>query len=264
MIQIPADLNSVLDVAWGRAKNALGDMLEGEARFLGIVAACTPAEGTIVEIGSLDGRSTVMLATLAKRYGLGTVVSIQPDKSKGELTGAAGEDTARYLEFASSLRKAGVEQQVEVQRAFSKDVSATWTRPVRLLWIDGDHSLKGATEDFEGFAPFVSDGGVVAIHDALSEYVGPISVFVDRLLRSSKYGPAGFVGSIAWAQFRPKDGSRFDAGRRELYRQTVKLPAYLKEGTPLTGMQKIRYTMERMRVPRTWLTAEAWATMLEA
>src|SRR6516165_3740502 len=79
MIQIPADLDSVLDVAWGRAKNAPGSVLESEARFLGIAAACTPADGAIVEIGNGEGRSTVMLATVAGRYGRGPVVWIPSD-----------------------------------------------------------------------------------------------------------------------------------------------------------------------------------------
>jgi len=264
MIQIPADLNSVLDVAWGRAKNAPGFLLEDEARFLGIAAACTPAQGAIVEIGSFKGRPTVMLATVAARYGLGPVVSIDPHNfNLKTATPAMAEGASTYEEFLASLRKAGVEQHVEVHRVFSKEMSAAWTRPVRLLWIDGDHTLKGATEDFEGFAPFLSDGAVVAIHDTLNAFAGPISVFVDRILRSSKYGPAGFVHSIAWAQYRPKDGSRFDAGRRNLYRRAAKLVPYVKDGAALKGMPKILYKWNRARVPCAAVTAEGWATMLE-
>lgn len=251
MIQIPADLNSVLDVAWGRAKNAPSSLLESEARFLGLAAACTPADGAIVEIGNGEGRSTVMLATVAARYGLGPVISI-----------AAGGLTNE--EFFSSLGKAGLAQQVELHPAPSKEVSVSWSRPIRLLWMNGDRSLKGAKEDFEGFSTFLAEGGVVAINGGLEAFAGPVRVFVDLVLRSSKFGPAGFVHSIAWAQYRPKDGSRFDKGRRELYRQAVKLVPYVKEGVPLKGMSKAMYQLIRSRVPRAAVSAEAWATMLEA
>jgi hypothetical protein len=266
MIQIPSDLDSVLDVAWARTKITPGFLLENEARFLGIAAACTPGEGAIVEIGSFKGRSTVMLATVAARYGLGPVVSIDPHNFNLTVDNKPGavQEGSTYEEFMGSLRKAGVEQQVEVHHAFSKDVSATWNRPIRLLWIDGDHSLQGATEDFEGFSPLLSPGGVVAIHDSLHAFAGPIGVFVELILRSSKYGPAGFVQSTAWAQYRPKDGNRFNPSRRALYRRAAKLLPYVKEGTPLKGVRKLMYKLYRSRVPRAGLSPEAWATMLEA
>jgi hypothetical protein len=251
MIQIPADLTSVLDVAWGRAKNAPGSVLENEARFLGIAAACTPADGAIVEIGNGEGRSTVMLATVAGRYGRGPVVWIPSDGLNNE-------------GFLSSLRKAGVEQQVELQHGCVKEVSASWSWPIRFLWMNGDRSLKGAREAFEAFSRFLGEGGVVAISGSLEAFAGPVGVFVDCILRSSKFGPAGFVHSIAWAQYRPKDGSRFDADRRGLYRQAVKLLPYLKDGVPLKGVSKAMYQVIRSRVPRATVSAEAWATMLEA
>ena len=251
MIQIPADLDSVLDVAWGRAKNAPGSLLENEARFLGIAAACTPADGAIVEIGNGEGRSTAMLATVAGRYGRGPVVWIPSGGLMSE-------------GFLSSLRKTGVEQQVELRQGCSTEVSASWSRPIRFLWMNGDRSLKGAREDFEAFSTFLVEGGVVAIGGSLEAFAGPVAVFLDCILRSSKFGPAGFVYSIAWAQYRPKDGSRFDAGRRGLYRQAVKLLPYVKDGVPLKGISKAMYQLIRSRVPRAAVSAEAWATMLEA
>jgi len=251
MIQIPGDLNSVLDVAWGRAKNAPGSLLENEARFLGIAAACTPADGAIVEIGNGEGRSTVMLATVAGRYGRGPVVWIPSEGLKNE-------------GFLSSLRNAGAEQQVELHVVSPREASASWSRSIRFLWMNGDRSSKGARAEFEAFATFLGEGGVVAINGSLEPFAGPVGVFLDCILRSSKFGPAGFVQSIAWAQYRPKDGSRFDVGRRGLYRQAVKLLPYVNDGVPLKGMSKAMYQLIRSRVPRAAVSAEAWATMLEA
>ena len=49
----------------------------------------------------------------------------------------------------------------------------------------------------------------MAFHMPLSEFPGPIRVFVEDVLRSDRFGPAGFVQSIAWAQSRPEDGEAF-------------------------------------------------------
>lgn len=78
MITIPGDLHKVIDEAWEATRTVPGYLLENEARFLGLLAACTPATGRIVEIGSFKGRSTVMLAKVAAHYGLGQVVAIDP------------------------------------------------------------------------------------------------------------------------------------------------------------------------------------------
>jgi hypothetical protein len=113
-----------------------------------------------------------------------------------------------FDEFLASLRAAGVEHKVEFHRAFSRDVARTWNRPIRLLWIDGDHSYKGCKEDFDLFAPYLSDGGIIAFHDTLNAFDGPIRVFVEEILRSDRFGPCGFVHSVAWGQCRTKDGAR--------------------------------------------------------
>ena len=38
-------------------------------------------------------------------------------------------------------------------------------KKIDFLFIDGDHSYEGAKQDFIRFAPFVQDGGLIALHD---------------------------------------------------------------------------------------------------
>ena len=59
-------------------RGAPGFLTEREARFLALVAACAPAQGVILEIGSFKGKSTVGLASVAMRYGLGPVITVDP------------------------------------------------------------------------------------------------------------------------------------------------------------------------------------------
>ena len=53
-VEIPADFATVLNEAWEETRKVPGHLAENEARFLGLLAGCVPARGTIVEIGRLN------------------------------------------------------------------------------------------------------------------------------------------------------------------------------------------------------------------
>ena len=252
----------MIEDAWQATKDIPGFLLENEARFLGLLAACIPAQGAIVEIGSFKGRSTVMLAKVASRYGLRPVIAIDPHMHVLSTASDRVQLPSTYDEFLKSIRGAGVERHVEIHHALSQDVSRTWKRPIRLLWIDGDHSYEGTKADFDGFFPFVNSGGVIAMHDALNNFPGPIRVFVEEMLRPQRFGPAGFVHSIAWAQLRPADSAVFASQRKYLERRAARLVPFLKEKTELHGLKKIQYKLNRSRVPRSPVSARELVALL--
>jgi len=263
-ITIPKDLDLVLDEAWSVARKVPGFLLEKEARLLGMIAACNPGDGEIIEIGSFKGKSTVMLAKVRQHYGLGPVVAIDPHNFNSvELRQhKTSEDASSYTEFLDNIRLAGVSDHVQPIRAYSSDVALNWNRPIRFLWIDGDHTYSGAKKDFDGFFPYVMPGGLVAFHDALHEFPGPIRVFAEDVLRSNEFGPAGFVGSIAWSQFRPADGANFRDEREGLLRFAEPLIPFVQDDAKLRGLRKIRFKLKRSKVPRTSILPEQWAALL--
>ena len=119
--------------------------------------------------------------------------------------GASKHATPVHIyEFQSSLRTAGVSDHVEVHRALSRDVSSTWNRQIRFLWIDGDHTYEGAKADLDGFSKFVAQNGVIAFHDALNNFPGPIRVFVEEIqtqpVRSDRLRSFHSVGAIQSSQ----------------------------------------------------------------
>lgn len=193
----------------------------------------------------------MMLASVSKYYGLGPVVAIDPHNfNDPEFEKYRSiPDASTYDDFVRNLDVAGVSDRVNIRRAFSSEVAAEWNRPIRFLWIDGDHTYSGAKADFDGFFPHIAPGGVVAVHDALHEYPGPIRVFVENILRSEQFGPAGFVGSIAWSQFRPKDGVLFKEQKDALERVAARLVPLFKDEAKLRGSQKILFKLNRYRVP---------------
>lgn len=264
-VQIPEDLDAALDEAWAAAKDVPGFLMEQEARFLGMMAVCAPRDGAIVEIGSFKGKSTVLLGKLAQRYGIGPIVAIDPHTFHNlELAEhRSGPGATSYDAFLKNLETAGVSNLVEVHRAFSHDVARTWSRPIRLLWIDGDHSYEGAKSDFDGFFPHVLRNGFVALHDALHEFSGPIRVFVEDMLRSDRFGAAGFVNSIAWSQFRPDDGAMHRSQRVSLESSAARLIPFVAEDCPLRGLRKILYKLNRSRVPRSLPSPQQWSAALD-
>ena len=244
-----AEVDEAIANGFDLAKDVPGFLGDNELRFLGALAALTPAIGAMVEIGSFKGKSTVMLASVAARFGLGRVVAIDPHAGLGYL-GTQNEYLApTYEEFLSALKTAGVEEHVEAHRAFSREVAMKWQRPIRLLWIDGDHTYRGCKEDFDLFSRSLAAGAVVALHDSLNTFEGPIRVFVEEVLRSDRFGPCGFVHSIAWGQFRPVDGERYREERRRLEKRAARLIPFVENGEP-KGLRKIAYKLNRSRVPR--------------
>jgi len=233
-----AGFQAVCDEGWRRVSSTPGYLAEREARFLMLAAAGAPADGAIVEIGSFKGRSTVGLAYVAQRYGLGNVVAIDPHTAPSTTDPDLGAQRSSYDEFQESLRRAGVADAVDCRRAFSHEVARTWTRPIRLLWIDGDHVYESVKQDLALFRPYLAPGAIVALHDVLGTWPGPLRVFVEDVLGSDAFGPAGCFESIGWAQYRPEDGGawRFRWRRQRLAAAARWLIPVAQAGWVTTGL----------------------------
>jgi len=262
LIQLPDGVAEAIDDGWQRSQKAYGFLSENEARFLGTLAACSPAKGNIVEIGSFQGRSTVMLGTVAARFGFDSVVAIDPHEGLGYISPDIPCQSPTFDEFLANLKSAGLENFVEPRRTHSREVGKTWNRPIRLLWIDGDHTYKGCKEDFDLFFPHLAEGGIVAFHDSLNTFEGPIRVFVEEILRSDRFGPSGFVQSIAWSQYRPRDGADFRKQRQELERRARRLLPYVAQDATPKGLRKIAYKLARSRVPRKPISTMEFASLI--
>lgn len=154
--------------------------LEGRLLY-GLAAEADPA-GCIVEIGSWQGRSAIWLAAGAKAGRGARVVAIDPHT--GTHLRAEGETTEHALR--ENLERAGVADQVDVVVATSEGAAAGWTRPVSLLWIDGDHEYESARRDFRLWEPHLLPHGVVALHDTFV-WKGPERVVREEMIASRRY-----------------------------------------------------------------------------
>ena len=50
----------------------------------------------------------------------------------------------------------------------SEEIAKNWNDKIGFLFIDGNHQVAGAVSDFNAWAPFVEEGGFIAVHDAYS------------------------------------------------------------------------------------------------
>jgi predicted O-methyltransferase YrrM len=247
-----AHIEEVIDAGWRRVAPTAGYLSEREARLVMAAAALAPAEGKNLEIGSFKGRSTVGIAYVTRELGLGKVFAVDPHTSPASTDPdlrSRGQTTS-YDDFIANLQAAGVLDRVEIKRAYSHDLAREWKDPLRFLWIDGDHTYEGARADIDMFKPFLSDGAIVAMHDVLGTFEGALRVFVEEVLDSDDFGPAGFSGSIGWAQYRPGDGRRFHWRRRLLAIPGRKLiPIARRADQGLQGWNKFLYKFWRPLAP---------------
>ncbi len=214
-------------------------------------AALAPAQGANLEIGSFKGRSTICIARVCKHYQLGHVIAVDPHTSPAPTDPDLCGEQSSFGEFEQNIRNAGVADYVEAKRHYSHEVGTDWNKPIRFLWIDGDHTYEGAKYDVDAFRRFLAPGAVLAMHDVLGTHYGSLRTFVEEVLDSPEFGPAGFCGSIGWAQYRPKEGRsvRYAIERRLLAIPARRMIPIAQSGRGLVGWNKLWYKIWRPLAP---------------
>jgi predicted O-methyltransferase YrrM len=256
-------IDEIIDQGWRRVSGTTGYLSEREARMLMAAAALAPPRGRNLEIGSFKGRSTVGIAYVTRELGLGSVVAVDPHTSPATTDPDLRGQNTSYDDFVANLKSAGVLERVEIRRAYSHELAPDWKDPIRLLWIDGDHTYNGAKADLDMFKPYLVDGAIVAMHDVLGTFPGALRVFVEEILDSDDFGPAGFSGSIGWAQYRPRDGARFRLRRRMLAVPGRRLiPVAQRADRGLHGWNKFLYKFWRPLAPHGDVSVTRLAALL--
>ncbi len=194
------DARPGFDAVWAQADPIEGWLTRQQARVLYDAVHALPPGGTVVEIGSHHGRSTIVLASaLPDSSRLLAVDPFDPGWRYG------GPDTRELL--LAHLAAAGVADRVEVLATTSRAARTSYTGAVALLYVDGKHDCRTVRDDLR-WASFVVDGGVVLVHDAFSS-LGVTLALLRTLPISSRLAYAGRTGSLARLSVRrPGVGDR--------------------------------------------------------
>lgn len=146
---------------WARAAKVPGWLTEAQARALWDLATGLPPGSLAVEIGSHQGRSTLVLAAALGTRG-GTLVAVDPFVD-GRLFGGSG---TRKL-FEANLAESGLAPVVSLRAVRSIDLRPSWTAPLALVYVDGKHDYWTVSDDLR-WAHHLPVGGIVVLHDAFS------------------------------------------------------------------------------------------------
>ncbi len=239
-----------------------GHLTPTEVRFLALLAAWPTARGEILEVGSFKGKSTIVLAKAAAFAGEPKVVAVDPLTSPSSTDPHLKGDASGLKDSQANLKKAGVEWRVEFHQTHSAELARVWdkTRKIRLLWLDGDHTYAGVKADFALFSLSLSEGAIVAFHNVLNEFEGPIRVFAEEVLPSAHFSAGSVCGSIGWSQYCKgpvADGKRADEKASLRRRLSRLIPYTALDGKPGT-LAKLKRKVIRARVPRSHVDPARW------
>jgi len=212
------------DEVWTAVAEVAGWMTQGQGEALYEAAGRCPPGGRIVEIGSFQGRSTIVLASAAPESA--TVFAIDPhagnDRGPQEIAGYATEADADHGAFLTNLRQAGVEDRVTHLRMFSDAALDELDGPVDVLYIDGAHRFAPARADIRDWGRRVADGGSLLIHDSFSS-VGVTLAILRELTFGRRFRYVGRSRSLT-IYSADLDGGRL----RNALRQLAQLPWFAK------------------------------------
>jgi hypothetical protein len=175
-----------------------GWLTADQAAMLADAAVRCPPGGTIVEIGSFRGLSTIVLAEHAPEGA--TVVAIDPhagnDRGPQELRGYADAAAQDRAAFGRNLARAGVTDRVRHVAAFSSDAHGVVDGTVDVLYVDGAHRYGPARDDLRDWGRRVADRGELLVHDAFSS-VGVTLAILRTLVVGGRFRYVGRSRSLA-------------------------------------------------------------------
>lgn len=240
-----------------------GFLTSRETETLAALAAFAPQGGQILEIGSLRGKSAIVLALASRLAGerpMVAAVDPLPDVPPCA-AGADGKPSAEAM-LRANLAKAGVADQVTIYKMLSDELATSWQAPLRMLWIDGSHKYPAVKQDFAAFSKHLIDGGVLAMHDVLHPRCdGPLRVFADEVLENDCYWPAGVSGTIGWARYHAR-GDISPSARQRKRRLAKRLRSLLplqQQDQQLAGLARWVYRWRRLRVPHRGFDLSLWS-----
>src|ERR1700757_1571407 len=191
------------------AEAATGFIPPAEGLALFEAAARYAGRGPVLEVGSYCGKSTIYLAAAARAAGQ-LVVTVDHHRGSEEHQpgweyhdpgfvdpGTGRLDTLPRLR--ATLAAAGIEDDVVVVVGRSAKVARLWRTPLGMVFIDGGHTDAAAVADYEGWAPWVAPGGVLAIHDVFPDPAdggqAPYRIY-QRALKSCAFTEVRVEGSL--------------------------------------------------------------------
>ena len=212
------------DETWSAVAPVAGWMTRSQGRALYDAAKECPPGGRTVEVGSFQGRSTIVLASAAPDGA--TVFAIDPhagnDRGPEQISGyeSAAEDDHEI--FLANIQTAGVGDGVTHLRMFSEDALGEIDGQIDVLYVDGAHRYAPARSDIRHWGERVKPGGTMLIHDSFSS-IGVTLAILRELVFGRRFRYVGRARSLTTYRADLHGGRMANAGR-----QLAQLPWFVK------------------------------------
>ena len=89
--------------------------------------------------------------------------------------------------FKKNIRKHKVEKNITIHRTTSQDLAKKWTLPLKVLWIDGDHSYEAVINDLNNCKIIVENNGVILCDDYDLSYAPGVKKAIDEFVTKEQY-----------------------------------------------------------------------------
>ncbi|MFJ5288669.1 class I SAM-dependent methyltransferase [Streptomyces sp. NPDC088348] len=163
----------------------------------------------LLEVGTYCGRSTLLIADAARAAGVPAITVDHHRGSEEQQPGWEYHDPSvvdpevglmdTLPTFRRTLHRAGLEDHVIAMVGRSPQVARAWGGPLGLVFIDGGHTDEHASGDYEGWAPHLTDGGLLLVHDVFPDPAdggqAPYRVYL-RALASGAFTEISVTGSL--------------------------------------------------------------------
>ena len=164
-----------------------------QERWLFRTACSLPKVANIVEIGSFKGRYTCCLAygcrgSKRKVYAVDTFNGNDVDFDQRNF----------FPDFQRNIEERGLAGYVQPLPGRSGDISRNWRLPIHLLFVDGSHQYDDVLTDFHAFFPYVVRNGVVAFHDVVETWPGPLKAWQE--LSATHLHRLGYCSTLAYGR----------------------------------------------------------------
>ena len=222
-----------------------GWMTRDQAERLWAAASRLAAPARIVEIGSYQGRSAIVLASAAVP-GI-EIFAIDPhggnDRGPQQIEGEFEDGQRDHEAFMANLEREGVRDRIRHVRKPSQDATGDVPGQLEVVYIDGAHRYAPAKADIVRWGDKVAPGGTLLIHDSFSS-IGVTLAQLAVLVFGRDFTYVGRSQSMTEYRREPVRGT---ARVGNAVRQLLELPYFARN-----VLFKVLITLKLRRVTK-WL-----------
>ena len=174
-----------------------GQFTKSNVQFmLNILPSVNNVDGAYLEVGSLLGRSSVIIGAEAKKQNekLYCIDLWDKDEWVKHRTKPACPDDILGT-FVNNTKSHGLLETIVPIRGDSKNYVDKWTIPLRFIHIDGGHDYDPVFID-TGWKKYLSIGGIICFHDYCDSAPGVIRAVNEELVMDKDFVKIGIRHSL--------------------------------------------------------------------